>query len=67
MQTFVTPYDIYDSMLSIIYNCYEMSCFEKIKYKSNNGNSVFNYINAFERYCEKYKEINKENCHCIKY
>ena len=67
MQTFVTPYDIYDSMLSIIYNCYEMSCFEKIKYKSNNGNSVFNYINAFERNCEKYKEINKENCHCIKY
>ena len=67
MQTFVTPYDVYDSMLSIIYNCYKMECFEKIKYRSNNGNSIFNRINAFERNCEKYKEINEEDCQCIKY
>ena len=64
-QTFVTPYDVYDTMLSIIYNCYDLECFKNIKYKSSNGNTVFNNINVFERNCEKYKEISE--CQCIKY
>ena len=67
MQTFVTPYDIYDSMLSVIYNCYDLNCDEKIKHKSSNGNSIFNNINGYERNCEKYKEIKDNGCHCKKY
>lgn len=64
-QVFVTPYDIYDTMLGIIYNCYDLECFKNIKYKSNNGNTVFNNIDAFGRNCEQYKEISE--CQCIKY
>ena len=64
-QAFVTPYDIYDTMLGIIYNCYDLECFKDIKYRSNNGNTVFNNIDAFGRNCEQYKEINE--CQCIKY
>lgn len=67
LQTFVTPYDIYDTMLSLIYNCYDLNCHEKIKHKSKKGNSVFNSINAFERNCEKYSEIKDTDCHCTKY
>jgi hypothetical protein len=64
-QVFVTPYDIYDTMLGIIYNCYDLECFKNIKYKSNNGNTVFNNIDSFGRNCEQYKEISE--CQCIKY
>ena len=66
-QNFVTPYDVYDTMLSIIYNCYDINCFEKINHKSINGNSIFMKINGTERNCEKYKEINAFDCHCKKY
>ena len=66
-QTFVTPYDVYDTMLSMIYDCYDMDCFQGISHKSNNGNSVFNTINGFERNCGKYKEINENDCHCKNY
>jgi len=64
-QAFVTPYDVYDTMLGIIYNCYDLECFKNIKYKSSNGNSVFNNIDVFGRNCEQYKEISE--CQCIKY
>ena len=64
-QAFVTPYDVYDTMIGIIYNCYDLECFKNIKYKSNNGNTVFNNIDAFGRNCKKYKEISE--CQCIKY
>ena len=64
-QAFVTPYDVYDTMLGIIYNCYDLECFKNINYKSNKGNSVFNNIDAFGRNCEQYKEISE--CQCIKY
>ena len=66
-QNFVTPYDVYDTMLSIIYDCYDQNCFEKISHKSINGNSIFMDINGKERNCEKYKEIRPHDCHCIKY
>ena len=67
MQTFVTPYDVYDSLLSVIYNCYDLNCNEKIEHKSNNGKTVFIPIDGFERNCEIYKEIKENGCHCIKY
>ena len=67
IQNFVTPYDVYDTMLSVIYDCFDINCLEKIKHKSTNGNSVFNNINGFERNCEKYKEIKENSCHCKKY
>ena len=67
MQNFVTPYDVYDTLLSIIYDCYDINCTEKIKHRSINGISAFNSINGFERNCEKYKEISENGCHCKKY
>ena len=67
MQKFVTPYDVYDSLLSIINNCYNLECYEKIAHKSENGNSIFNNINGYERNCENYKEIKENGCHCKKY
>ena len=67
MQNFVTPYDVYDSLLSIINNCYNSECYTKISHKSENGNSIFNNINGYERNCENYKEIKENGCHCIKY
>ena len=67
IQKFVTPYDVYESMLSIIYDCYDIDCGGRIKHRSNNGNSVFNNINGYERNCELYKEISEYQCHCKMY
>lgn len=67
VQIFVTPYDVYDSLLSIIYDCYNQECFDKIKFKSKNGNSIFNEINGYERNCDTYNEIKDSNCQCKKY
>ena len=66
-QKFVTPYDVYESLLSIIYDCYNIDCSEKIKHRSINGISAFNSISGFERNCEMYKEISQNRCHCKKY
>ena len=67
MQTFVTPYDIYNSLLSLVYNCYDNDCYGKMKYKNNKGNSVFLKINDYDRNCDKYPEIENDSCKCIKY
>ena len=67
MQTFVTPYDIYNSLLSIAYNCYDNDCYGKMEYKNNKGNSVFLMINDYDRNCDRYPEIEIEACKCIKY
>ena len=59
-QIFLTPYDIHDTVIDII--------------NSNNfsqrGNSVFNYINSKERFCQKYTDDYddmKRFCTCINY
>ena len=67
LQNFVTPYDIYNTMLSFIHNCYHENCFDNIEYKSKKGKSIFNHINGFERNCEIYSEIEEKDCHCTKY
>jgi len=67
MQIFVTPYDIYDSLLSLVYNCYDNDCDGKMKYKSIRGNSVFQIINDSKRNCDNYPEIESVTCKCIKY
>ena len=64
-QVFLTPYDIHDTMIHIIYG----QNTEKVKksYSADNkGNSVFNAINEEERICKKYDEWIDENfCCCI--
>jgi hypothetical protein len=67
MQTFVTPYDIYNSLLSLVYNCYDDDCYGKMEYKNNKGNSVFLMIEDYDRNCDKYQEIQIDACKCIKY
>ena len=60
-QVFVTPYDIHDSLIDIIYNN------ENEKIKSRFGNSLFRYIEPKERNCLKYKELSPQLCRCINY
>ena len=67
-QVFLTPYDIHDTMIDIIYGKNMLSEEAKKAYSVNNkGNSVFNEINEEERICEKYKEEWSDNnfCCCV--
>ena len=64
-QSFVTAYDIYDSLLSIGYNCYDDNCWKEIKNKSKNGKSVFILIDGKKRNCNFYfSEIKDNECFC---
>ena len=65
-QSFVTAYDIYDTLLSIGYDCYEEECWNNIKNKSKKGQSVFSEIDYKERSCENYFEIKENDCFCWK-
>ena len=65
-QSFVTPYDIYDTIISIGYDCYDDDCFNNINKKSNKGKSIFNIIDGKERNCESYNEILAKECYCFK-
>ena len=64
-QIMLTPYDIHDTMIHILYwNKND----EKIKnfYSFNNkGNSIFNYIDPKERNCKKYDDMEDNFCGCI--
>ena len=61
-QILVTPYDIHDTLIDIIY------AGENMKVKSRFGKSLFRDINAKERNCEKYEELsNSDLCRCKKY
>ena len=60
-QIFITPYDIHDTMIDIIYGE------ENLKLKSRFGRSLFRELNEIERNCEKYEELTNNNlCRCIK-
>ena len=64
-QSFVTAYDIYDSLLSIGYDCYDDNCWKEIKNKSKNGKSVFSLIDGKKRNCNFYfSEIKDNECFC---
>ena len=60
-QIFISPYDIHDTMVDIIYNG------ENKDVMSRNGDSLFRKINSMERNCLKYSELSKELCRCINY
>ena len=61
-QTLVTPYDIHDTLIDIAFGE------ENSEFKSRFGKSLFRYINAKERNCEKYEELTKTSlCRCLKY
>ena len=63
-QSFITAYDIYDTLLSIGYDCYDEECWKNIKNKSTKGQSVFSIMNNKERNCENYFEIKDDDCFC---
>jgi hypothetical protein len=65
-QSFVTAYDIYDTLLSIGNNCYDDICWEKMENKSRYGKNVFSVINSKERVCENYEEIKEGECYCLR-
>ena len=64
-QVMLTPYDIHDTMIHILYGNKNK---EKLKGKyssDNKGNSVFNYIEPKERNCNKYDDwYNNNFCGC---
>ena len=65
-QSFVTAYDIYDSILSIGYNCFDDECWKNIKNISKNGKSVFGVIDSKKRNCYNYfSEIKQNECFCF--
>ena len=58
----VTPYDIHDTMVDMIYG------YENLKIKSRYGKSLFRNINGMERNCDNYEELIKSDlCRCIKF
>ena len=60
-QVFVTPYDIHDTLIDIIYD-------DKNKtVASRNGDSLFLEVKSMERNCEKYSDMQEGLCRCIKY
>ena len=65
-QNFVTAYDIYNTLIGIGYDCYDEECWKDIKNISKKGKSVFNIIDSKERNCEKYPEINENDCFCLR-
>ena len=54
-QIFLTPYDIHDTLLHLIYGKNMNSC-DTYASVDNKGSSVFNAINEEERNCKKYNE-----------
>ena len=63
-QVMVTPYDIHDTMIHIIYGKNNKKI-KEINSANNKGNSVLNYIDPTERKCEKYDDWIKEFCGCF--
>ena len=59
-QILVSPYDIHDTLIDIIYNG------KNKELMSRNGESLFREINPMERSCLKYSEISEDLCRCIK-
>ena len=60
-QIFITPYDIHDTLIDIIYGE------EKFNVKSRFGKSLFRDIDGMERNCQKYEELTENDlCRCIK-
>ena len=59
-QILVSPYDIHDTLIDIIYNG------KNKEEMSRNGESLFRGINPMERSCLKYSEISEDLCRCIK-
>ena len=60
-QIFVSPYDIHDTLVDIIYDS------ETKEIMSRYGDSLFRKMNSKERNCLKYSELSKEDCRCINY
>jgi hypothetical protein len=62
-QTLISPYDIHDTLIDIIYNGDKT----KSNLMSRNGQSLFKDINSMERSCSTYSELADELCRCKKY
>ena len=65
----ITPYDIHDTMIHVIYGEKNTKEREKYGYSVNNkGESMFKNFNIIDRNCEKYADDWKEKrfCKCSK-
>ena len=60
-QKMVTPYDIFNTLMQVIYG----DDFEKLNVHTTKGISLFNYIEEENRTCNYYDELkNSEHCRC---
>ena len=70
-QNMVTPYDIKETLESIMYNNFINSEMEEKESQSGDfnrkGKSLFKYINPKKRNCERYKQLNEEVCRCYEF
>ena len=55
-QVFLTPYDVHDTMMHIIYGNGDINDLKKLFSVNDKGNSVLFEINENERYCDKYDD-----------
>ena len=61
-QTLITPFDIYYTLRNILFGeHYKNNIISQFR---NEGESLFKYINPYQRICNKYKQINKYTCQC---
>ena len=66
-QIMITPYDIKETLESIaVNNIYNDMKEKEQKYKGifKKGKSLFSFINAKERNCGRYKQLNNKVCRC---
>ena len=66
-QTMVTPYDIKETLESIILNNFCHTSKEKetkLEEMQKKGKNLFSYINSKDRNCHKYKQLTEEVCRC---
>ena len=64
-QIMLTPYDIHDTMIHILYWNKNDDKINKLYSVNNKGNSVFNFFDPKERNCNKYDDMEEDFCGCI--
>jgi hypothetical protein len=61
-QKFITPFDIYFTLKNILFIDKPIT---NNLINKNLGESLFNYINSYNRTCKNYEQIDQATCQCI--
>ena len=69
-QNMITPYDIKETLDSIVYNNFCVDSKEKeskLEEMYKKGKNLFSFISSKERNCHNYKQLTEEVCRCVDY